>query len=150
MFLLLCAASGSAWGLLALYIGFDGDDRAGLVAAAVSPGIGIIIGLAARRFAGLQWVGRGLYALVAVYVATALFIMVGDVAHQTLRVANAWTAPLNVFVRALQSVVLAWFWMTFGGLILWLWPLSLANHVIIWNWLSGPAARGPQRLGLTV
>ena len=150
MFVLICLASGSVWGLIGAYMVTDGRfDRAGLVAAALSPGIGVIMGYAAKHFAGLRWVGRGVYALVALFVATALFSIVVGVGWPVTNVATAQAASTNPIARGGTMVGVVWMGMTFGGDVLWLWPLSLVNHLLIWHWLSRPKARAPRPLGLT-
>jgi len=150
MFLIICLASGSVWGLLGAYMVTDGRfDRAGLVAAAVSPGIAIIMGVAAKRFAGLRWIGRGVYTLIALFVATALFSIVVGVMWPATSVAAAQATPTNPFARAITMVGIVWMGMAFGGDVSWLWPLSLVNHLLIWNWPSGAKTRAPKTLGLT-
>ena len=147
MFLLICLASGSVWGLIGTYIVTDGRfDRAGLVAAALSPGIGIIMGHAGKRVAASSWVGRCAYTLAALFVATGLFGIVWGVAQPAVANVAASTSP---FVRAGSMVVFIWWGIVFGGDVLWLWPLSLINHMLIWNWLTVPRVRTPQPLGLT-
>jgi len=150
MFLIICLASGSVWGLLGAYMVTDGRfDRAGLVAAAVSPGIGIIMGIAAKPFARLSWIGRGVYTLIALFVATALFSIVVGVMWPATSVAAAQATPTNPFVRAIAMVGLVWTDMAFAGDVLWLWPLSLVNHLLIWNWPSGAKTQASMPLGLT-
>jgi hypothetical protein len=122
-------------------------DRAGLVAAALSPGIGVIMGYAARHFAGLRWVGRGVYTLVALFVGTALFSIVVGVGWPVTNVAAAHAVPRDPIVRAVTMVGVVWMGMTFNGDVLWLWPLSLVNHLLIWHWLSGPRLAQPSLSG---
>ena len=136
--------------MLGAYMVTDGRfDQAGLVAAAVSPGIGIIMGIAAKRFAGLRWVGRGVYTLIALFIATALFSIVAGVLWPVTSVPAAQASPKNPFVRAVTMVGVVWMGMTVGGNVLWLWPLSLVNHLLIWNWPSGGKTQAPKTLGLT-
>lgn len=66
---LLSALSGSAWGLLASYLLTDGRMGSGASAiVAASLPIGIVMGLAARRFSHLPIIVRCLYALVSLYL----------------------------------------------------------------------------------
>ena len=87
--------------------------------------------------------------VIALFVATALFSIVVGVMWPATSVAAAQATPTNPFARAITMVGIVWMGMAFGGDVSWLWPLSLVNHLLIWNWPSGAKTRAPKTLGLT-
>ena len=126
----LCAVSGFAWGGIAYYLGHPWPPCiwGGILA---SPLIGLVVGLAylpAYRFR----VGfRILLALVALYIAVALFGIALGICDQATRY-----IPNQIRGAGVIESLLATLWgVTFTGYVLFLWPLAYWNY-----WVLGRAS----------
>ena len=124
---LLSLASGVAWGLIALGLAYTQLHDAVWGGVAAAPVIGLGVGLAACGFAGRPWWVRALHALAALYAAAAAFglgvglwdLFVMDIPGRR---------PLAVVLQSIQAVLWG---VTFTGYVLFLWPLSYANHALL-------------------
>ena len=144
----LCAVSGLTWGGIAyLLLAFLDSGALGWPIAlselllfpglwggiAVSPLIGLLVGLIHRPTYGFPLILRVFLALVTLYAAVALFGLV----------VGAIEAAIENDPRVIKSaVVIEWvlaaLWgVTFTGYVLFLWPLAFANH-----WLLGRILKG--------
>ena len=128
----LCAVSGLTWGGIAYLLlreWFPGL----WVGIAVSPLIGLLVGLVHRPTYGFPLILRGFLALVTLYAAAALFgLVVGAVE------AVAENNPKVIKSAIVIEWVLAALWgVTLPGYFLFLWPLAFANH-----WLLGRTWKG--------
>ena len=151
---LLSALSGSAWGLLASYLLTDGRMGSGAWAiVAASLPIGIVMGLAARRFNHLPIIVRCLYALVSLYAAVGLLGMTLGVltAIRGVDPSAFWIFghPPTWRETVAWSVWFLVWGLSFSGYFAVLWPLAFMNHLLIWRWTNPRDLTKIQSLGLT-
>lgn len=126
-YLLLSSASGLAWGMLALGLGygaFRGAIWGGLIA---SPVIGLLIGMVTLRWRLASTAYRAILALLTLYVAGTCFgLSVGLYDWLARGVPNR--IPHAV---VLQAILAVWWGLTFTGYFVVLWPLAYFNHWIL-------------------
>jgi hypothetical protein len=128
--------SGCLWGAIGYYLLFDGGLRGGAAAGLmVSPLIGLIPGYLANRFDPVDFSPRALVALFSLYAASALFVVAATV---WIRVFHLESAPAEIQragpVWAIVGTVVDGVWLgTFSGILPALWPVSFANHLLIWQ-----------------
>ena len=132
----LSVASGFAWGLYGFAFVRDTSIPSaawgGLIA---SPFIGLAMGRWAMSARPSGLVKRALFALLSLEGAVLLFAMA--IAIWTVTV--AWdAAPSLVQARGrsshvVQTLIFFPMGMTLSGLMLVLWPIALANHLLIWR-----------------
>lgn len=142
--MILSALCGIAWGLTGYWLVRDtnmaGGAWFGLVA---SPIIGLSIGACAIRARPSGYVRQALFALLQMYLAVALFAAAVGVWRVTL----GWEvgpSPLQSEGRLwafMNSVGAALLGFTITGWVLWLWPVSIANHMLIWKRPEGGESR---------
>jgi hypothetical protein len=142
--LLASAVSGCVWAGIAFGIGYATSPISSTPADAarlylggliLSPVIGILIGLTARRFATLSRSGRVIVALANIYLGAFLFFLATSSLNPQIP-QGEWSA-----LRALDGAVRgSLFGLTylgvFRGFFVVLWPASYANHTLIgtvWN-----------------
>jgi hypothetical protein len=130
----ISAASGMAWGLVGFWLIRDTNMAGGAWAALVaSPIIGVGVGSLAMRARRLDPLGWVLVGLVDLYLAVALFAAAVGIWHVTvewgvlphLESAGRWSAFA-------ASVATALWGFTLTGSALLLWPVSVANHLLLW------------------
>ena len=133
--LVVSAFSGAVWGILGFWLVRDtnmaGGAAVGLVAA---PVIGLLIGAMALRTQPAGAVRRALLALAHLYVAVGLFA-VAVAAWQVTMGLDSLPIALRTGDRAsafVASVAAALLGLTSSGWVLWLWPVSIVNHTLIW------------------
>ena len=130
----LCALSGLAWGGIAYLLlreWFPGL----WVGIAVSPFIGVLVGLVHRPTYRLPLIARIFLALATLYSTAVLFGLVMGVVEEVIE-----TSPHHVKGASIIEWVLATLWgITFTGYVLFLWPLAFANH-----WLLGRSWKAVQ------
>ena len=132
----LPAFSGAVWGIVGFWLVRDTNmASAAAVGLAAAPAIGLLIGAMALRMKPVGTMRRGLLALAHLYLAAGLFAAA----------VSAWQVPmgwdslplvLRTGGRASSFVAaVAWglFALTASGWVLWLWPLSIVNHMVIWG-----------------
>ena len=134
--LLLSACSGAVWGILGFWLVRDTNmATAAPVGLAAAPAIGLLIGAMAFRMRPVGTLRRGLLALAQLYVAVGLFA----VAVSVWQVTMGWDSlPLGLrsgdrasaFVTAVVGSLVGF---TISGWVLWLWPISIVNHMVIWR-----------------
>ena len=102
-----------------------------------SPVIGVLVGLVVERLHGLSTPSRVVVSLADLYLAACLFgIAVG--VYDLLTGINAGPGWQRIPSAVVIQDVLAVLWgLTFTGYLLFLWPLSYANHVLVWNLARG-------------
>ena len=128
----LCAASGLIWSGIA-YLLLRGWFPGLWVGIAVSPVIGLLVGLAHRPTYRFPAVVRVLVALVTLYATATLFGLVMGVVEAAIE-----TNPNSIKSAVVIEWVLATIWgVTFTGYVLFLWPLAFANH-----WFLGRTWKG--------
>ncbi len=129
---LLCAVSGLTWGGIAFLL--IGEWFPGLWAGiAVSPLIGLLVGLVHRPTYRFPVLARVLVALVTLYATAALFGLVMGAVEEVIE-----TNPSHIKGSAVIEFVWVTFWgLTFTGYFLFLWPLAFLNH-----WRLGRAWKG--------
>lgn len=130
---LVSAASGLAWGLVGFWFFRDtnlsGSAWVGLLA---SPGIGLFIGTVVARSKTRGPLRPIILGLVNLYLAVALFAMAVGVGH----VAFHWgelpvpesSGRASAVVGIVEATLLG---LTLSGLVLFFWPLSCANHLLL-------------------
>ena len=127
--ILVYAICGCLWGLIANALA-GGIVWGGMLA---SPFIGILVGVMVERLHGLSTPKRVLISLASLYLAACLFgVAVG--VFDLLTGVNAgpgWRRIPSAVV--IQSALGVLWGLTFTGYFLLLWPLSYANHVLVWN-----------------
>jgi len=123
----LSLASGGVWGLIALGLGWSWLHQRVWGGVLLAPLIGLGVGLAARGFSRLPGWGRALHALVALYVAAALFGL-GVGLWDLLVLDIPGRRPGAVVLQAIYGVLWG---TTFTGYVVLLWPLSIANHALL-------------------
>lgn len=129
----ISAASGLVWGLVGFWLVRDTNMAGGAwVGLTASPMIGLSIGasaMRARRRGPLSW---AVFGLLNLYLAVALFATAVGLWHVT----SGWGA-LPVLesggrgTALLASVASALWGFTFSGWVLLLWPVSIANHLLL-------------------
>ncbi len=139
---LISIFSGFAWGLVALLLAARAMGSSIWPGVLASPAIGAIVGLGSWKFRNLPTWGRLLVALVALYVAAALFgLAVGlhDFVVDARRSGVHRIEVENVF----QSVLALVWGLTMTGYVLFLWPLAYFNFMFLWrqgteeDWMKG-------------
>jgi hypothetical protein len=104
------------------------------VGLAAAPVIGLLIGAMTLRTKPVGTVRRGLLALAHLYVAVGLFaVAVGawqvTMGLDSLPLALRTGDRASAFVASVAGAVLGF---TSSGWVLWLWPVSIVNHMLIW------------------
>lgn len=127
--ILVYATCGCVWALIANVLA-RGMVWGGMLA---SPFIGILAGLLVERLHGLSPARRVLVSLASLYLAACLFgVAVG--VFDLLTGVNAGPGWRRIPSAVVIESVLGVLWgLTFTGYFLLLWPLSYANHVLVWN-----------------
>jgi CBS-domain-containing membrane protein len=127
--ILISALSGCVWAVIAHFLV---GDMAGIEGAfAVSPVIGVIVGLATRGSRSRSIRGRALVSLLGLYLAVALFglaVGITDVATNP----NSGTGwHRNPGAVALQAVIGCVWGVTAAGWVVFLWPLAYGNVLLV-------------------
>jgi hypothetical protein len=126
------AVAGLAWGSLAWLVGFRTLDPEVLAGVAVSPVIGLVIGVPVQgRFERASWSGQVGLALVSLYVGATLFALaMGAAGPETL-----WTSVTGV-------------WYGTTVLLIVLYPLTYLTHLALASdsawWRSKGASSSPR------
>lgn len=132
----LSCVSGVVWGCIVGLLAFDAFPRAicgGLIA---SPAIGLLIGIATRRWFRFPTPLRIAATLGSLYLAAALFGLAVGI-YDWLAVDIPYRIPYAVVLQAVLAFVGG---LTFPGYLLVLWPLAYLNH-----WLLGRTSPARQR-----
>ena len=139
----LSALCGLAWGLLGYWLARDTNMAHGAwLGLLASPVIGLLIGAGATRARPHDRLRQALFALLQMYLAVALFAAAAGAGA----IARGWPSPVLAggrFMAWLDSVGAALAAFTMSGWVVWLWPLSIANHILIWR-RPGFARAGPR------
>ena len=136
---LLCAVSGLTWDGIAYLLVLEWIPGIG-VTIAVSPLIGLLVGLAHRPTYAFPLILRVFLALVTLYAATALFgLVMGAVEAVLAGPGTIKSARIEEFVGG------ALWWVTFTGSVLVLWPLGFANHWLLGRTLKSWGRRNESR-----
>ena len=140
---LFSGLSGCLWGFLGCWLLSDGTmDARALGGLAVSPVIGIAVGLSSRAVRHARWWKRYLFALEMLFLAACAFAIASALGFRVFAEPR-FTGPLQTStIDALAIVVLgvAMFSMVWMGWLLLLWPAAIANHHVIWYLTRGPRA----------
>jgi hypothetical protein len=143
--IVLSALSGVVWGIVGYWLVRDTNMAGGAAAGlAASPVIGLLVGVMALRTKPAGIVRRGLLALAHLYVAVGLFAVV-VAAWQVTAGWDGLQLPLRFSGRGSAfagSVAAALAGFTASGWVLWLWPASVVNHMLIWARRSTAARIG--------
>jgi hypothetical protein len=104
-----------------------------------APVIGLAAGFASALFPSSGIVRRALFSLVSLYAAAAFFGLamgVYDLALGPNAGAGWQRVPSGVVIQAMLGTLWG---LTFGGYLVLFWPLSYANHLLIWRlWTRQP------------
>jgi hypothetical protein len=135
----LSLASGCIWGLVGFWLLDDmtaPSDQSAWFGLIISPGIGLLMGLLAGRLDPRRFFWRVLYALAAVYVACGLFLditaLISSFSGSYASSVPAPLARLNLGSVVIGAVLGPVWLLTASGWAFILWPLSFANHLLIW------------------
>lgn len=123
----LSLVSGVVWGLIGLALGWTHLPAIVWGGVLAAPLIGLCVGLAVPGFERWSGWGRALHALLALYVAAALFGL-GVGLWDLLARDISGRRPGAVVLQGVYGVLWG---TTFTGYVLLLWPLSYANHALI-------------------
>lgn len=128
MYSVLAAISGTGWGALVMWM-FPEVRETMWLGVLASPLIGLLIGVIIKPFSDSDWQAGFALSLVGLYVAIGLFATVGAVGYAART--DAWSRmPLMAVGRALEM----WWGVTLSGLVFLFWPLSFANHAVLWSY----------------
>lgn len=148
---LLSALSGWLWGVFGCFLLSDGTmDARALGGLAVSPFVGIAVGLSSRAVRHAAWWQRCLFALATLFLAASAFAIASALGFRLFGEPR-FAGPLQPsIIDALAVVVLG---LVMGSVFLvgWallLWPVAIANHHVIWYLTSGPRDSAPLALNL--
>jgi len=123
-----CVVSGLIWGVLAFAAGYEalgGLAWAGLIA---SPLIGVAVGWLYRPLHRAPMALHLILPIISLYVAAMLFGVAVGIADTALR----WTVDdLRLTTLVPGAVLVVWWGLTFGGLIIFFGPMAILNHVIL-------------------
>lgn len=121
--------SGGLWASLAHTLGVTQHIDASFAAWA-GPLVGLAQGIGIRPMRDTDdWVGAALVSLVGLYVAATVFGALVGVATPYA----GFGAPPSMAARALDGALTLVWGLSFTGLAMLLWPLSLLNHLAVWR-----------------
>lgn len=127
---LLTAASGGLWSIIALVLGGALFGRIIWGGVAIAPFVGVAMGFASVKFPS-NVVQRSLFSLFSLYVAAALF-GVGMGTYDVLVGQSSGVGWRRIPSGVILQAVLATLWgITFTGYLVILWPLTYANHHLL-------------------
>ena len=135
---LLSAVSGAVWGLMGFLLTDNARASSAAWAACIaSPLIGLGAGWLALRARSLGPFASLMFALLNLYIAVALFILVYLFWHMTTHTGPLPTRESGA-VGVLRVVTGLLLGFTALGWPLFLWPLSVANQTILFRVADGP------------
>ena len=128
---------GFGWGLIGYALARDTNlSPVAWTGLAASPAIGVAIGWLAVRTQHFATAARVFMSLANLYVATTLFGLAVGIGDMLLG-STVGGSPPTQWAHALMTIVSPAFGfpllLTVGGYVLVLWPLSYANHLLIWR-----------------
>lgn len=130
--IVISAISGCAWGGLACLLMDSGHNAAVMGAVASAPVIGLGMGWVSRGFHSRPISHRWLVAVGTLYLAAALFGLVGGVVDALQRMQLASAGPSTpILTKALESMFVMVLGLTGSGYVLVLAPLAYANHLMV-------------------
>jgi hypothetical protein len=125
MTVILTATSGLLWGALAHLLEAARPLPPALVAGAC---VGMIMGFVIKPFRDVEWPATAMLSLVGLYVAVVLFAAVFSAARTLMAGGSPATLPVVA-----GNLMWAYFvGLTGSGFVFMLWPLSFANHLLVW------------------
>ena len=144
MVVILSAISGCVWGLIGAYLLTDGRmDARGWAGLAASPLIGIAAGMVAARFRNPSRLQRIFVPLASLYATAAIFAFTARLLSAAFDVVPLGSgAPSSSPGQIILDVFMALILLTVGGYVLFLWPLAVMNHLLIWSWIARQSAGG--------
>jgi len=137
-----CAASGIVWGALGYSIGHDWLRNSVVFGGVVaSPLIGIVAGAVYRPAYSMSRWKQAAFALLTLYVCASLFALAGGVLdmmvwgrmeHYIVQEDGSRGFGYRVLSSAITTPLLGTLWgLTFGGYVLFLWPMAVINHQLL-------------------
>jgi len=125
MAILLTALSGLLWGLLAHEL-----EVAPAVRLAIPAGlcVGLVMGLLIRPLRDVDWPAAAAFSLIGLYVAVALFAALYSAIDLAASDQRLVTWP-SVIAESMWTFTWG---LSLSGYVLLLWPLSFANHALMW------------------
>jgi hypothetical protein len=128
----LSVVSGCLWGALGYYLSHLLWPNLVWAPVAVSPLIGLGMGLLYRHACLSSLPHRVVLSLVTLFLAVTLFGLAAGV-YDALRdiPPNPFGGRRILSAVVIQAVVAAWWGVTFTGYFLVLWPLSFLNHTLV-------------------
>jgi hypothetical protein len=142
--------SGFEWGFIGWFLVRNTYwNHVAWVGFVTSPAIGLAMGAVAVLFHRLPWWGRAILSLINLYIAAVMFALALGIGDVVWGAAPAATIPaprpdavtvvatdpgprVVAMARILSPVFNVLVGLTIRGDILVLWPLSHANHLLIW------------------
>jgi hypothetical protein len=128
----MSGVSGCAWGLLAFVLMDSRTNAAILGAMASAPAIGLFMGRLSKGFRSATIGRRASIAIVSLYLAVAMFAVVGGVvdAMDGVQTAREQAAGVGV-AKPLEWAVALVLGLTATGYVLVLVPLAYLNHLLV-------------------
>jgi hypothetical protein len=133
--LLLPAICGLLWGGLAHVLEVAHSPGIAFVAGTAA---GVLMGFIIKPLRDVEWPASAALSLVGLYVAVVLFAIGYSVVDLTLT-----SRPFSSWPPAIADACWAYVaGLSFSGYVFLLWPVSFANHVLVW-WCQRRTATEP-------
>ncbi len=129
-YLLLCAASGLGWAVIAYFISGTWRRSAFWGGVAASPFIGVIAGLIYHRGYRFPFPGRVAMSLLTLYLSASIFGLAWGITDAVQGLSGG--ASRNSIEVVYQAIFATFYGVTATGFVVFLWPLAHLNH-----WLVG-------------
>jgi hypothetical protein len=146
----LSGISGCLWGFVGCWLLSDGSmDARALGGLAVSPLIGIAVGLSARALRSAPWWKCALAAITRLCLASFAFVVASAIWFELFGEPR-FTAPADQTGMMLLGRIIIFF-AFFPAILGWLaglWPIAIINHHVIWYLTRSTDDTGPLALDL--
>jgi hypothetical protein len=146
----LSGISGCLWGFVGCWLLSDGSmDARALGGLAVSPLIGIAVGVSSRALRSAPWWKRALFAIPTLCLASFAFVIASAIWFELFG-APRFTGPAHPteMMLLLRIISILPFLVVFLSWLVGLWPVAIVNHHVIWYLTRSPDDTGPLALDL--